>query len=329
MLLDVFKGDGFNLTALTTAINLIPYQPTRLGKLNWFTPEPISTTTAMIEFDNNKLTLVPAKPRGAPGTVKGLERRKLIPVATTHLPQTVSLMADEVQNLRAFGEQTEEELGMNRLKRKMAVARRDLDITHEWQRMGALKGQVLDADGTTVLYDFHTLFGTTPSPLSMALGTATTKILQKCMTIKRMVEDKLGGRMYQNIRVLCSPEFMDAFVGHPVVQEAYKYQMSQKLREDYRGSFEFGDIIWEEYRGTVNGQRFLAAGEALAVPEGVSDLFITHYAPAPYMDTVNTDGLPFYAKMKTIDFDKGVEAECQSNPLHLCTQPDAIVTLTI
>jgi hypothetical protein len=46
------------------------------------------------------------------------------------------------------------------------------------------------------------------------------------------------------------------------------------------------------------------------------------------METVNTIGLPYYAKQERIPFDKGVQLELQSNPLHICTKPRAIIKLT-
>lgn len=327
MLLDVFKGDAFSFTKLVDAINLTPYIPTRLGDLQLFQPKPISTLSAAIEMQGHILSLVQSQPRGAPGAPKNMEKRTIRDFRTIHLPQRVAIMADEVQGLRAFGSETEDTVAMQYLQGKMDVARSDLDITHEYQRMGALKGLVLDADGTTI-YNYFTEFGVTQSTLSVALSATTTKVWQFCMALKRFIEDKLGGVMMQGVRVLCSAEFMDAFVSHPAVIETFKYQQGQVLRSDYRDSFEFGGITWEEYRGTIGGTRFIAANKAYAIPMGVPGLFQTLYSPAPYMETVNTPGLPFYMKAKSMDFDVGVEWQVQSNPLHLCGRPDCIVELT-
>ena len=193
--------------------------------------------------------------------------------------------------------------------------------------MGALKGQVLDAD-LSVIYNWFTEFGVSQSTLNVALSVTTTKVLQVVVGLKRTMEDKLGGVMMSGVRVLCSPEFFDALTGHPAVIESYKYQQSNFLRTDNRDGFEFGGVIWEEYRGTIGGNRFIAANKAYAIPEGVPELFKTFFSPAPYMETVNTNGLPFYMKQRSMDFDTGVEYQVQSNPLHMCTRPDAIVELT-
>jgi len=329
MLIDVFKGDPFKLATLSKALNDIPFMPTRLGRLGLFTQEPITTTTVQIERQGETLALVASKPRGAPGTPVVPNRRTLRNLSTVHLPTEVSVLADEVQGLRAFGTDSDETTALAWLNRKMAVARRRIELTLEYHRIGAIKGQVLDSDGSTVLVDLFAEFGVTQQTLSMALGTDTTKVLQKVVALKRMVEDELGGIPYSGLRVECSPEFFDAFTGHPLVRDAFTYYQQTFKSSDVRDGFVFGGVLWEEYRGSVGSTRFIEANAAYAVPEGVPDLFTQHYAPAPYMETVNTMGMPFYSKMEIMDYDKGVNVEMQSNPLSFCTRPRAIVKLTV
>lgn len=328
MMLDVFKSDAFGFTKLVAGINKIPYIPTRIGSMGLFAEEGVSTLTVAIEMQNGVLTLVPSAARGSPGPAKNLQRRDVRNFTPVHLPQRVSLMADEVQGLRAFGAETEEEVAMAYLEKKMAIARRDLDLTHEWQRMGCIKGTVLDADNVTVIYNYFTEFGVSQSTQNIAFSVVATKVLQQIVAAKRTVEDKLGGVMSSGFTALCSAEFFDAFTSHAAVTDAYKYQQSQFLRTDNREGFEFGGVTWVEYRGTIGAVRFIAANKAYLIPMGVPDLFKTIFAPAPYMESVNTIGLPFYAKREMMDFDIGVQVQAQSNPLHICTRPDAILELT-
>lgn len=325
---DIFNDDAFSVSQLTRSIIDTPHVPGRIGELGWFSNEPISTTTVSIEGMGTTLSLVPSASRGAPGRVMTNDKRKLVSVRTVHLPQRTAILADEVQNLRAFGSETEVETAQNLMNKKLVKMRRDIDVTIEYQRIGAIKGQVLDADGTTVLLDMVDVFGVGPQTHNMVLGTTTTKVIQKVIDAKRKMEDALGGLMYRSIRVLCSKEFFDALVGHASVEKAYdRWMNGEFLREDHRAGFYFAGVYWEEYKGTVSGQPFIPAGDALMVPEGVADLFVTHFAPADYLETVNTLGLPYYAKQKRMDFDKGIEVESQSNPISLCTRPASIVTL--
>lgn len=324
MMLDVFKGDAFHYTKLVQAINKYPHIPTRLGTMGLFEPEGIPTLSVAIEMQAGKLTLVPTAARGTRGPAKNPERRNIRDFRTVHLPQTVVVMADEVMGLRSFGSEQDTETAMGLLMQKVAVARTDLDLTHEYQRMGALKGLVLDADGST-LYNFHTEFNVPKTTFNFGLDNDATDVLQKCVQFKRAIEEQLGGVMMSGLDMECSAEFFDALNGHPSVQQTYQAQMGSEMRRDRRDGFEFGGIFFEEYRGVVNGTRFVGAGRAIPIPRGVPGMFKSYFSPAPYMEAVGTQGLPFYMKAKTMDFDVGVEYDVQSNPLHICTRPEAII----
>lgn len=329
MMLDVFKGDAFGFTELVKAINKLPHVPTKIGGMGLFDEQGINTLTCAIEMQGGVLTLVPTGPRGSGGAARNVEKRTVRDFRPAHLAMRVAVTADEVLGVRVFGSQTETEAAMSLLNRKMAIARRDMDLTHEWQRMGAIKGQVLDADGSTVLYNYFTEFGVSQQTLGFGLNVDTTKVRGKCTSLERLIEDTLGGVQMSSIDVLCSKEFFDALVDHPAVTDTFKYTDGAPLRNNQRMSFEFGGCTFTEYRGAVNGTRFIASGEAYAIPRGVPDLFATFFAPADYMDAVGTQGLPFYMKAKSMDFDRGVEYEVQSNPLHMCTRPDSVIKLTL
>lgn len=326
--LDIFNDDAFSVTSLTKAINDTPHQPGRIGQLGLFTEDGIATTALFIEKQGTTLNLVPNIARGAPATPVTGDKSSLIPFATTHLPQRATVGADEVQGVRAFGTESEVETIQNVVNKRLAKMRRNLDTTIEYQRMGAIKGQVLDANGSSVLLDLFTTFGVTQQSKSLVLGTAGTKVRNKVVEAKRLVEAELGGLTYSGLRVLCSAGFFDALVGHATVEAAYdRWMNGEFLREDHRSGFYFGGVFWEEYRGKVGSIDFIADGEAYMVPEGVPDLFVTNYAPADYMETVNTMGMPYYAKQEVLRMNKGVELESQSNPISICTRPRTVVKL--
>lgn len=328
--LDIFNDDAFSLVSLTKAINDAPHQPSRIGQLGLFSEDGITTSTLSIEQQGTTLSLVPAGQRGESGTVVVGDKRKLIPISTIHLPQRASILADEVQGLRAFGSDSELETVQNVVNKRLTKMRRNLDTTIEYQRMGAIKGQVLDSDGSTVLLDLFTTFGVSQTTHVLALGTTTTKVRNKVVEAKRKVEAALGALTYSGLRVLCSAGFFDALVGHDSVAAAYERWMSGEfLREDQRGGFYFAGVFWEEYRGKVGAIDFIADGTAYMVPEGVPDLFVTNYAPADYMETANTIGLPYYAKQEPLRMNKGVEIESQSNPISICTRPAAVAKLSV
>ena len=328
MHMDIFNDDAFSVVSLTKAIEDTPFVPGRVGQLGIFSEEGVSTTSISIEKIGSTVSLVPAASRGSSGRPMGNDKRQMIPFTATHLPQRASILADEVQNLRAFGSETEVETAQRLMNRKLAKMRRDLDTTIEYQRIGAIKGSILDSDGTTELLNLHTAFGTSVTSHNMVLGTAGTLVRNKVIEARRKMEAALGGLTYSGARVLCSASFFDALVGHAKVEAAFdRYMNGEFLREDQRGGFYFAGVFWEEYRGQVGATKFIADGEAWMVPEGVPDLFVTNYAPADYMETVNTLGQAYYAKQEPKDFNKGIDVETQSNPIHICTRPAVPVKL--
>lgn len=328
MHMDIFNDDAFSVVSLTKAIEDTPFVPGRVGQLGIFSEEGVSTTAVYIEKVGSTVSLVPAASRGSSGKPMVNDKRQTIPFAATHLPLRASILADEVQNLRAFGSESEVETAQRLMNRKLAKMRRDLDTTIEYQRIGAIKGSILDSDGTTELLNLHTAFGTSVTSHNLVLGTAGTPVRNKVIEARRKMEAALGGLTYSGARVLCSASFFDALVGHAKVEAAFdRYMNGEFLREDQRGGFYFAGVFWEEYRGQVGANKFIADGEAWMVPEGVPDLFVTNYAPADYMETVNTLGQAYYAKQEPKDFGKGIDVETQSNPIHICTRPAVPVKL--
>lgn len=324
----LFQDDAFSLSSLSAAINEQPHVPGRIGTLGLFEEDGITTTTIQIERDGDTLALVAAGERGSPAAVVGGSKRSMIPFNTVHLPQRAVIKADEIQNLRAFGSETELEALLTVVNRRLAKMRRQLDATHEFHRVGAIKGAVLDADGKSVLIDLLKYFGIKQTVIALELDSAMTEIRQKCQEVQDAIEDALGATTYTGVRVLCGRNFWNKLIVMRTVKETYlATAMAASLRGDTRDAFDIGGCTFERYRGRVGDVGYIPDDEAYAAPEGVPELFITRFAPADYVEAVNTTGLPYYAKQELMDFGKGVEIEAQSNPIHLCTRPKAIVKL--
>ncbi|AZE61758.1 MULTISPECIES: major capsid protein [Pseudomonas] len=324
----IFEDDAFSVSSLTAAINEQEYLPGRISSLGLFREEGISTLTVQIEKDGDTLALVPSGERGTSGLVVGGTKRTLIPFNTVHLPERFTIKADEIQGIRAFGTRSELQAVQDVVNKRLAKARRQLDATHEFQRMGALNGQVLDADGKTVLLDIYKSFGVNRQKLPMGLNSPDTELRVKCGEALDMQEEALGSVTSSGSRAMCGKNFWNKLIVHKSVKETYLNTMqAASLRGDAREAFEFGGIVWERYRGKVAGVAFVHDDKALLIPEGVPDLYISSFAPADYMETVNTQGIPYYSKIEPLPFNKGVAGEAQSNPLHLCTRPRAQILL--
>lgn len=331
--LDIFNNDAFGVSALTQTITDIPNVPTQLGDEGLFTEYGISTPTIMIERRGKSLSLVPTAPRGAPGEPVALGGRKLIPVAAVHVPQSGSVLADEVYGVREFGSETEVKQVQSLVREKLMVMREKSDLTLEHMRVGALKGIVMDADGTTPLWDMYSIFGFTQATVffDMATPATSTDLKQKTIMVKRAIRAALGGRAFRRARVKCSEGWFDKFTSHNNMKAAWdKWQDGAFNRQDQStGDFEYAGVVFQIYSGGTSAGDFIPDGLAYAYPEGVPRMFQTAYAPADYMETVNTQGVPYYAKQERMKFDRGVELESQTNPLMLNTLPEAVLKLSV
>lgn len=326
--LDVFNSDAFSVQSLSAAINETPYVPGRIGQLGLFSEQGISTTSMMVEQHAETLALVTATQRGAFGDAVGSDKRKMRSFPAIHLQTNATILADEVQNIRSFGTESTQQTVQEIVNQRLAKMRRNLDATLEYQRIGAIKGTILDADGSTTLLDIFSEFGLTQDTVDFEMDVATTDVRTKVMAAIRLAELQLGGTMESGFRAFCSDTFWDALISHDDVKDAYSRWMDGDwLRQDPRSAFPFAGVQWERYRGSVSGNAYVEANYAYLVPEGVPDMFITRFAPADYTETVNTMGIPYYSRQEAMPMNKGIILEGQSNPITLCTRPKAVIKL--
>lgn len=328
--IDIFKNDAFGVSQMSVWLSKQPVAPTKINDMGLFASEGITTTTVMIEQEDGVLKLVPRTPRGGVGQRISPKPRTMRVLAVPHYQLEGDVYADEVQNVRAFGTESELQSVDSLYKAKITPVNASLDATVEYARLGAVKGIVVDGDGS-VVYNLFDEFGVTQSNPSWALGTSTTNIKGLCVAVDRLVQAALLGVTYTGIHAFCGSAFFDALTQHPIVEKAYNLFLSgQYLRESQRRKvFNFCGIDFEEYYGGVGATKFVNDNEAHCFPTGVPGLFQTKYAPADYVETVNTTGLPRYVKKELKPMDKGIDFEVQTNPLNFCTRPDTLIKLSL
>jgi hypothetical protein len=290
---------------------------------------------------------VPERPRGAPPTPDVADRAALIPVAVPHFPVRTSIYADSVQNVRAFGTDNQLEAVQSVVDERETSLGRRLDLTQEYLRLGAVKGIVVtEADRESGVpmtqYSLFDMFkvtpnaviqwpiigagGATPPDATFWLGQMTGLI----NSLTRAMANEISGGAYTSIHGIAGSVAFDAFAMHPEMRTPFLGVNPQPLMRNALGTtLSYKDVTIEEYRGKVGNIELVKPDEIHFFPVGVPDLFLDIYAPADYMETVNTIALPRYSKMHDLDFDKGVELEAQMNVLPLCTAPKTLFTVKV
>lgn len=337
--MDVFKQNAagaFHMMQLTSVLLDQPHVPRRLGELpGLFQAAGVRTTKVSIERQANTLVLIQSTLRHGPAIQNVKDDRTFLDVPTVRLAVEDHITADEVQNVRGLGSESELMVLTDEINRRNLRMSNSLEATIEYHRVGAIKGQVLDANGD-VLLDLFTTFGVAQQSevnFDLANASPASGALRKvCSSVIRTIEDELGGLPYSDIYAMCSSQFWDDLTAHP------EYRANKIGFEDARELNEriarmggtrrvaFGGIVFEEYRGSVGATKYVADHKAHIFPLGVPELFLTRYAPAEYWDTVNTMGLPRYARIFYPEQDNSkVSLRVQTQLLNICTRPRVLI----
>lgn len=336
--MDIFESDAFSARSLTAAIEKVPTKPGFLGSLNIFTPKPVRSDKIFVEERSRTLELVSLSKRGDPLTGQTRDRRTVRGFVIDRLAEKDTLYAHELAGLRAFGSETDLETVQEEVMVRQKKLMDKIEMTMEYHRLHALQGILLDADGSTTVYNYFTEFGgSQPAEIDFDLDNATPAkgVLLDLIknSVKRPMIRALGGLAVPGMRImaLCGDTFYDQLVKHndvlPTYQQFQAMQAYNSQSADVFNTFRFGGIEWVNYRGTDdNSTVAVGATKAHFFPVGVPDLFQVALAPYESLDFVGTLGRPYYAELvRDMDRNHWVQPEIYSYPLHLCTRPDVLL----
>lgn len=334
--MDIFNDDAFSMVSLTAAINKQPYLPSFLGDLGLFSVKRVRTENVAIEDKNGTLSLIQTSERGAPIEEARLEKRNIRDFRTSRIAKGSTIKAATIQNIRAFGSELELKAVETEVMDHEVGIVRDVNLTWENMRLGAVQGIVTDADASTI-YNWFTEWGVTqPTEVDWDLDNASPTsgaVRQLCNSTTRTAMRALGGlwipgRSY--LLALCGDNFFDNITQHPEVRQTFlNTQEAADLRDNHQAfsAFRYGGITWVNYRGTDdNSTVAINTDKAKFVPVGVPGLFEVAFSPSEALPYTNTPGLELYSMM-VYDKDRQfwVRPEVYSYPLFYCTRPAALL----
>ena len=338
-ILDIFHSDPFSAIALTDAVQRNPFQPVGLGQLNIFDPNPIRTKALAVEERNGVLSLIPFSERGAEGTQRTTEKRKMRYFDVPRLMHDDTVYAEEIQSVRQFGQESV------LMQIETEVARRlsgptgllaSVEYTKEYLRLAAVQGMVLNPLDGSVLYNWFDEFGVTQATevaFNLSAGTANT-LRPICNGIIRTMARKAQGAFTPQTRVfaLCGDTFYDSLTNHPdVIRTFINWSDAKALRDNSQGAafdaFDFAGITWVNYRGSDDNSTIkIADASAKFFPVGAPGIFREANAPGETVDWVNTPGKPVYV-LPIFDQQRRMwwKVEAYAYPLFICTRPEVLL----
>lgn len=339
--LDIFNDDAFSLASLSQKYSEVPHVPGRAGIVAFAgTADPIDTATYAVEIDKQTASLIPMRARGAPATQQTQSKRKLVSFPVPHIPLDDMITADQLLGLRRYGEITVDNVE-NIIDRQFADMGNSHDLTLENLRLGALMGQIRDADGS-VAVDLFTGFGVEQEPeVNFQLTTEATNVVGKCTAVNRTM--KKNARMVlppsAYVHSFCGDAFFDTLMNNPEVKaniRSHEEAAMRLLKDDWSyGQYMIGGIVFENYRGSddQSANADTSRGGAVGIDTNKARFFWGNtpqiyseaLAPGTFIDTVVQPGLPRYAKTSLDQDGRFVKLLSEQNPLPLCLRPKTLM----
>ena len=338
MILDVFDGDAFRNVTLTQRVNeTVPFAPGLITQMGLFTGEGIVTLDVAFDEIAGNLRLISTTPRGAPPSQQAHQKGKTRVLRAVHLEREATINADELLAARAYGQVTAQTAAMLVNRRIEGPVGLKTELAYTWEHMylGAVDGQVYDADNATILYDFFQEFGVVrPGYVTIALSTSTDKtgfIRAFAMALRRTMVKALEGFPLGTAKpvVLCGDNFFDALVTSQeflAVERTGAFGNSDATEvlglDIAYSSFQYAGISWINYRGSDDSIVSVPTAEGRAFMTGVPGLFQSFFAPADTFETVSEIGLPMYLLQRPEKQTSSRRVfDLQSNPLPACLRP--------
>ncbi len=345
--LNSLVGERFSTLELTMGINKRQNEYGLLNGMKLFREEGIPDRHVKIETRDQALSIIPTSPVGTPAPADDTpdDRGVIPPIPTFRHARTHTLLAESMQGVRAFGTEDQPEVVDVKMMEKLDQIQREHRQTKEFNRWGALKGIVYNADGTRQLYNVYELMGETQHEIEAqywdpdsvdAIQDANDELLD-------YMEDNALGEIVTGVIKFCSPGYLQAMTKNRDFREAFRaYQNDTSSinpnRQSARRPFEFKDVIYLRHRGKCSFRKkdgttvthtFIPDGEAIAVPLGTTECFRTFFGPAEFLETVNTIGQEIYVSPKVMDHNMGIELSSFSHQLNLVTKPRLVVKCTV
>lgn len=329
----------FEVIDYTQELILVPDTFHLLGDDRLFKDESYSQNTVSFEVRESSFTLIEDRVRGTRPQANADDLRSIKAYHIPHFPNVDAIYPSDVQGKRAYGsDRPETEAAV--MARKIERMRKSYDQTLELARWKTLSTGRAYAPNNTIAADFYADMGVARQNFSFSFNNATADIAGEVEAVIAYLQDTAyNGDQITEVRAYCSPEFFNGLIKHPKVQMAYTYYAStskgqeiQRFRAGQDGRrlnlhryFEYQGVLFIEVRNQIKGERVVPSGEAIFVPSGIEDAFVTYYGPANRFGYENTIAERFYMWAFRDPRLTEITIEAESNFINVLRRPDLVV----
>lgn len=335
LITDIFAQNAWGAIEFhEEVVEKVDHKPQLLGSLNLFEPIYSRSRTIAVASRDRTMSLIPTSENGAPPAELIPPGAKIRSFDAVRLAKGSTVYAIEMAGVLAlpFDQQTKEVA--QEVADRSAYILDDLELTWEHMRFGAIQGRVVDADGSTVLFDWYSEWGISEPPeIDFALSVATTDVRKICRDVKRTMQKAAKGVWTPATRVaaLCGDSFFDALLNHPQVKETKLATEKASMLENIEGysAIEIEGITFINYRGTDDGTKIsIGTTKVRFFPVGARGAFKVGWAPASeFKPYVNQRGREYYGLLleDKSGRDEWDRIEIYSYPLFVPTRPEMLL----
>lgn len=327
-MLNPFANDAWEQTALTDAINRLPYVPLTVSERLGWVEEGVTQKTVLIDIKDGGFDIVDdADYNGVPQEFT-VEDGEPIPLVIKSHPARSVVRPEEVSGRRAFGSEFDTETVEERKNHHLEKLNTAQEFGKEVDRIGALQGKILRRDGS-VKTDLGAAFGKTNLMLEFDFEDDEADIQDFFMEAKDALEEQALDVAISSWHVFAPTPMFRAAVKNKKLKEKWLYHNQHRQSDDKRAGFEIVDgVVLEQYSPNLTipnsgGRKAFPLTKMLMCPIAAG-FYQTRYAPRQDLNYVNTVGLPAYVRSKILDGDEGLQLDCESNHIHYARRLEAI-----
>lgn len=328
-----FENKAFEQIELVKAINLRKHKPMQAGALNLFRRRGSMSTKISVEERGSAVSLIQTSERATPASQYTAPKRTVRLTKIPYIKRESTIQAEELRDLRAFGSETAQANLEQTRNEHLEDLGDSVDVTHEHMLMGALRGELIDADNAVLLNLFDFFDVSQEGEIAFDLATTTEGALtKKVREMIRLMKRNLGADagLVRGVHAFCHSSFMDDLVAALDFRESLKWDPSKAAQLANLGttrSIFWNGVTWEEYDlgDSGLGGTWVAADKAIFFPVGPA-IYDMHFAPAPFFASLDAPGLPMYARSaRDPKWDDSIELRVESCPLPIVTRPKALL----
>lgn len=343
MTLDIFKNNAFSTIQLQRTVDNAPYIPQTLGSMQIFEPKPIETLEVLLYEKDGGFALIPFSERGSPDVQQIRREGRIRALPTFRLSKKDTVRAGELTGIadKALPENIRIRNAMDLVNERTSQLKTDLEATKEYNRLNALQGYTLDADGSTRLNMFTQYGMSVPSVVNFNFSTIAAGTL--AVYIQQNVRDPILDSLKQRktptttVHALVGDTFWYSLIQHADVREIWKLEqqtraitmaMNPLAQPPRYESITFGNVTFHHYEGSTAGEIDVGTNDAHFFPVGAKDVFCAYWAPGETLLDATGKGKPQYLYVQPDPNDQMpsyVDIVLRSQMLYACIYPAALL----